>query len=401
MIRKYCVWVLLFLISCINKNDSIVNNEVGKSIDYHVEEVDVVGANMSIADYVDSCYYVPLETGADVLINQIERVEYDMGLFFVLDSKQDAIFIFNEEGHFLRKISKKGKGPDEYYDLKDFFLNKQNKLIEICDRHRDRILCYDYNGKLITVKKFYFELASRFVFNGRQYFFHYEDLHSETVDCTVFDMSKEKVNYMPVFRPTRGVDKFYSPMIGSQLAMSGNDIYSVFLCNPNVYRLNETGVMEIAFSFDFGVDNVELLLDKYIGKSEDVLTDILLDYGYPTTLGNFTIAGNTLYFMLVANEDRRVLHFYYDMKSKKSLSLYGLSYTGKCIVNPGFVKGNKTGFFISVIEATQMMNYYNYYNKEILQQRIDSGDSFSALKKASMGLTMNSNPVLMIFKPRI
>ncbi|PZX13418.1 6-bladed beta-propeller protein [Breznakibacter xylanolyticus] len=401
MYKLVIIFSFIFIISCTNKKESITKNRIEKSTNYHIKNVDIDGKNMSIADYIDTCYYIPLETGSDFLINEIERVEYDMGLFFILDTKLDAIFIFNKNGMYLQKISKKGKGSNEYFELEDFFLNKITRQIEICDRPRKRILCYDYNGKYMMEKKFDFEIASRFATNGNQYFFHHEDMHSQTIDCTVFDIVLNKNTYTPIFRPSRGVDQFYSPMIGSQIAMYGKDIYSVFLCNPNVYKLNENGTLEIAFSFDFGITNIESLLDKYIGKSEDVLNDILLDKGLPTSISNFTIAGNTIYFSMVANKNRRILHYYYDFLNKEGLSLYGLSYCEKSIVDPEFIKGHKDEFFISAIDAYKITDFYNYYTKLLFLNKIKREENYWALKKATINLTQNSNPILMIFKPKL
>lgn len=87
--------------------------------------------------------YIPLETTNNSLLVGIDKFLEKDSLFFILDKKQAAIFVFNNRGQFLNKLDKKGRGSGEYLSLDDFFI--RDSFIYILSSAIQKILIYNIN----------------------------------------------------------------------------------------------------------------------------------------------------------------------------------------------------------------------------------------------------------------
>lgn len=85
--------------------------------------------------------YIPLETNASCLIQQIDKLIYEGGEYF-LRSKDGfssalpmmparSLYRFSKDGEFICQISSQGKAPHEYMDIFDFMYDKSNNTIDI------------------------------------------------------------------------------------------------------------------------------------------------------------------------------------------------------------------------------------------------------------------------------
>lgn len=91
---------------------------------------------------------VPLETSDKCLIGNISQIEILNDTMYVLDSNiAKALFVFDNNGKFIRKIGTVGKGPGEYINPLSFTLDEKNSQIQILDRRK--IMKFNNNGKLI------------------------------------------------------------------------------------------------------------------------------------------------------------------------------------------------------------------------------------------------------------
>lgn len=85
----------------------------------------------------------------NIIFNGLRDIATDSkNNIFVLDSEEKMIFLFNEEGKFLKKIGRPGQGPGEfgrpssiYIDSKDiiYVLDESNRRIEIFDSEANYI----------------------------------------------------------------------------------------------------------------------------------------------------------------------------------------------------------------------------------------------------------------------
>ena len=92
-----------------------------------------------------------LETNELCLIGRITKMRVCDKFFIVLDgSIAKSLYIFDKEGHFIRKIGNTGQGPGEYLSPSDFSVDKVGNLIYVLDSQLNRINIYDLRtGKFV------------------------------------------------------------------------------------------------------------------------------------------------------------------------------------------------------------------------------------------------------------
>jgi len=70
----------------------------GETIDLVFDSIKIEAPGTSIFQSVD---YVPLETRNDVLIGFVDKILTDKNYYYILDSQQKVIFIFDKQGKFV------------------------------------------------------------------------------------------------------------------------------------------------------------------------------------------------------------------------------------------------------------------------------------------------------------
>ncbi len=87
----------------------------------------------------------PLETTENSTINVISDVKSVNDKIYVLDKRQQTLFIFDVQGEFLRKLSKQGRGPSEYIGIEHYDVNENGDIIVVDLRGGGKIISYDAN----------------------------------------------------------------------------------------------------------------------------------------------------------------------------------------------------------------------------------------------------------------
>lgn len=137
------VLVGVLFLSC-SKNKKAPENV--KEIHIQVENVKEA-LDISLL-FEDSADIIPLETTSECLISEIQKFEYRNQLMYVSDAGGQTIYVFDENGKYLRSIGQRGNGPGEYSKLSDFIFVGDSILIK--DEFRDKILAYDDMGNYLS-----------------------------------------------------------------------------------------------------------------------------------------------------------------------------------------------------------------------------------------------------------
>ncbi|MDP3397571.1 MAG: 6-bladed beta-propeller [Bacteroidales bacterium] len=124
------------------------NSKSGKGI-IDVESAVGKGSVVNLSEIASDIKYVRLETNAESVIGNVWNVKLSKGKIYVSDNKY-TISIFSEDGKFIKKFSRVGRGPEEYVDISTFQVNDTDGGIEIMDRS-GRIIRYDSDGNFIEV----------------------------------------------------------------------------------------------------------------------------------------------------------------------------------------------------------------------------------------------------------
>lgn len=105
-------------------------------------------APLELSGLIEKQHFIRLETTTESLLGAINKVTVSDSLIFI--KSNGAIFLFNSNGKFIRKIDKKGIGPNEYIRLSDFDVDIDKKELIIFDKEKKQLLSYDFHGNFIS-----------------------------------------------------------------------------------------------------------------------------------------------------------------------------------------------------------------------------------------------------------
>ena len=78
---------------------------------------------LNLSEFVDSIEIIPLETRDECLIGWIPKIistkEYYL-LISAIGYDFQKLYVFDKKGNFVRQISTRGQGGDEFYEVRDF-----------------------------------------------------------------------------------------------------------------------------------------------------------------------------------------------------------------------------------------------------------------------------------------
>ena len=135
--------ILLFLVlSCQKKNKSNINRDDIETISFY----EVYSEKLPFSFFVDTMELIPLETNDENMIGEITRLIFYDDKYYVRATngmQNGQLFVFDKTGNYLRKIGKKGGGPGEYLEFKDFTITHDGKIV-LADYQR--LLIYDSKG---------------------------------------------------------------------------------------------------------------------------------------------------------------------------------------------------------------------------------------------------------------
>ena len=144
-IIKLLILVLIITISSCSQAQITIKGKP-KIIDIAVNE----NIKYSLLDILKPKEFIPLETNENVVIAGIAKLKISGNNYYIQDDQTKTLFVFNENGEFVRKIGRFGRGPEEYHSLTDFaFMQGKDLKIVILDNYGKQILIYDKDSKYI------------------------------------------------------------------------------------------------------------------------------------------------------------------------------------------------------------------------------------------------------------
>lgn len=107
------------------------------------------GRIIDISEVVEDIRYIPLETTEYSLVGEGVRVSYEKGRIYITD-RTSILKIFDNEGKFLRNFDRRGRGPLEYPNKVNLYVEPKsgNILIDVVDGNAS-VYKYDQEGRYL------------------------------------------------------------------------------------------------------------------------------------------------------------------------------------------------------------------------------------------------------------
>lgn len=144
----FTVVVIVTVVACTAKDRRDSLYIPSKISDIEIEE------NIFLEEWVDSVKYVPLETNDSCLIEDITQACYVKGRWVIFDYMSQAIYLFNQDGSFIRKVGNRGRGAEEYLRASNIMVD--NTTGDIVVYSSGRVLYYTNDGnfkKSVTLNR--------------------------------------------------------------------------------------------------------------------------------------------------------------------------------------------------------------------------------------------------------
>jgi hypothetical protein len=132
---------------------SCKHHEIGST---NITRIPISESNILLKDtfsnYISIDKVIKLETNTDGLIGLTVKVDIADGLVFILSQGpgvQLSLLEFSDEGSFIRRLDKRGKGPGEVSDLSGFYNDSIDKQIYLFDWY-NKVIRMDYNGNFLS-----------------------------------------------------------------------------------------------------------------------------------------------------------------------------------------------------------------------------------------------------------
>jgi hypothetical protein len=102
-----------------------------------------------LSKLLDTVLYISLETTDQSYVGSVDKVIFENDRIFILDKTVGmSVFCFDIRGRFLYVIDNRGRGPEEYLEIRDFDVAKSGGKVLLYDGDRDAILVYNSDNGL-------------------------------------------------------------------------------------------------------------------------------------------------------------------------------------------------------------------------------------------------------------
>lgn len=192
-----------------------------------------------------SANYIPLETTDSSLLSEISKIIIYNDNYYILDRPYKSLFVFDINGKFVRKLSKIGRGPDEYLSLEDFDI--LNDTLYVLSSISQKIMIFDLTLHPINEIKTGTFCTNISVVKNRIFVFNNflaDDLKN------FYAINKANYNIVEKFvdfpKEKRGVSKTISIF-----TRYNNELYNILPYDYYIYQIDGTSLLP-KLAIDFG-----------------------------------------------------------------------------------------------------------------------------------------------------
>lgn len=345
--------------------------------------VNNIDDNLLLSTIVDRIRYIKLETDNHNLIGNVDKLIYQNGRFYILDTyAAKSIFVFREDGKFLFKINSIGRGPGEFIRPDDFDVDSLRGIF-VLDVEQRKLIRYDLNGKYVEEIFLPFTAISFAIVGDTLYAFYcgyLPNLELRTNSNKMYNLVILDVKNK-IFKKYLEFDiRIHYPVIASRaFSRTFDGLFLISTFNDTVYQIMMDGSLIKKYLIDFGDKHIPInFFSTNKNKTREYIYNELANYCY-----------------MVSNYNETNTHIFFTFVHKKALysvfhsKLSGVTKVGRIILNDidGCVYGVPLGIagdeLVGIIEpASIVANFKNLSPK---------------LKELFRTINSLSNPILVFY----
>jgi len=262
MNKSICIFICIIIIVFQNSCSNNAHNE--KIIKASLSETEVL-----ISDIFEEVKLIPLETSDSSLISTFRRILIFEDDLFILDDYLSHLFIFSEDGSLKKKIAKIGHGPGEYTNICDFTIDEKREQINLLSPF-GTIHAYNLNGDFIRKIDLPNPPANyQRIINYDDENFLLWSVVPDTENGINFISKENGLINNSLWKSEMLINSVYS-FVFSQFET--NTYFNLGLTN-DVYQITKEDY-SIAYSWDFGKDNIDLKKYRLPTQKENINEDM-------------------------------------------------------------------------------------------------------------------------------
>jgi len=353
--------------------------------------------HIDISSFFSKVELIILETTDESIIGEVSDFQVFDDHFYVLDSRHVRMLkVFDREGKFIRSIGNIGRGPGEYFSVRSFTIDAENKeILLLCDGGTT-INKYDMNGifisRIFINKKMYFYSDFIRVFDRKLYanaLSRIKDTEREDYLLQMIDSStgEQEACFLKTLQYNKGWSErcYLNPGLFSK-NISGIPKFIPQL-SDTIFSVDKNGVTPFLV-----IKSKHLLTQNDVEKAKkqsqkcDEQIDILIETGKIQLIHNYLEFNGLISFQYW---HERPLRFFFN-PSTKQVKITNfvrndlLHKNGKMSVNPNFADQN------SVYECIEA----NSYLMGVLKKASQRGELTTGNRQIAE-LSEEANPVII------
>lgn len=385
---KYlCVIIIALVFACTSKNSEIITNEsyINKK-DYKTlfvpEHFDNLLQIDSIFDFIEA---IPLETNKQCLISSVSKVYVYDNLIFI-QNQNDNLYVFSSSGSFIRQISNKGKGPGEFFSVRDFDIDKDGKIYLLDFL---KILEFSNDGNFLTKYQFEFSPNDLIQCNPLQFSLCGKDAFYIWGGSFSIKSNKNKNLFLLYKINTKGeIKERYFPLMRKEAnnlnqfgKFSNHYNLTPWYGNNMIYKVADDGVCA-KYYVDFGKYTMKEIVPEDFNSLSDFKAE--MDQKYANSIRNIIETDDWLYFMF---SYKGYMKNVYHSKTINKTFVSAPFPRVKNRIMPWMINTSDGENFISLIEPRVLL--------EDLERIDPTTDEYIKWNKILSNLTINDNPVIL------
>jgi hypothetical protein len=239
----------IFLYSCNSEKNKYGTNHQRIIIEK------IHGQEISLEEVISKVTILPLRTLDDNIVGNIKDICFMDSYLYILDDQTASIFIFNmEDGSFVKKITRRGNGPNEY--VFPTAMKSDSRHVYVLDMPTNKLICFDKELNPVKTIKIPFS-ASDFTCAKGNFIFYSTDNFPGAYKFRIVDKNGKILNNHIEFSDL-DIPGRYNWGPGKHFSQINDDAEEIFvseLFSNKIYSIKD-GNLELQFELDFQGANI-------------------------------------------------------------------------------------------------------------------------------------------------